>query len=242
MSSGEKTHGIKKIVSVACGTARASLGFMSDPGGSARTASKLVESFTLFSEEELGLLKRYVERCDRMRESRLGRLRQLEVNIIPTPEFGTELNLSEEDFGGFLMPFRQLYLTKNDTEFGKVRNLLSKHASDKNTETSRRVVEYLRRQKDRYHAMLRESPMGTIFDAELGSTESVEHTPKTIINNWLNGVFFHPDESAAREVEGPDRALSAFFLADALLNVAASMLRLGELARLVLREPALHGG
>lgn len=206
------------------------------------TSSKLVQMFTPFSGEDLRVFGRYVERCDRMRDSRLGKLRRLEVNVIPAPELATELNLQEEDFGGFLMPFRQLYLTKDDTEFGKVRNLFSKHAHDKGTETSRQVVEYLKRQKDGYQSVLRESPMGTIFYAEPGTTASFEHTPRDIIDNWLNGVFFHPEEDAAREVEGPDRALSAFFLADAVLNAAAYMFRLGELTRAVLREPALHAG
>jgi hypothetical protein len=210
--------------------------------GSEETRSKLVRMFTPFSDEELGVFRRYVERCDRMRDSRLGKLRRLEVNVIPAPEFATELNLQEEDFGGFLMPFRQLYLTKDETEFGKVRNLLSRHAHDKGTETSGQVVEYLKRQKNGYHSVLRESPMGTIFDADPSTTASFEHTPRDIIDNWLNGVFFHPEADAAREVEGPDRALSAFFLADAVLNVAAYMFRLGELARVVLREPALHAG
>ena len=150
----------------------------------------------------------------------------------------TTLNLGEEDFGGFLMPFRQLYLKKNRTEFGKVRNLLSKHVKD-GADASSHVRDLLKHLKIGYQVALREAPMGAILEADPRSTETWAYSPKDIIDQWLNGIFFHPDADAEQQVEGPDRALSAFFLVDAVFGVSRYMVRLGELARIALHEPTI---
>ncbi len=82
--------------------------------------------------------------------------------------------------------------------------------------------------------------MGTIFEEGAAGTKSVEYTPKDLIENWLNGVFFHWNREAVGKVEGPDRALNAFFLIAGVQSVARYMLQLGELARAVVNEPGLR--
>jgi hypothetical protein len=296
--------------------------------------SKLVRSFTPFTADELAVLEHVVEQCDRMRGSRLMKVTQPEVTVQAQPTGATEfigripqladaddiyladantetvLNVSEEDIGAFLMPFRQLYLVKEDTggaagakkrrshssrrrrrarhlvlelvelgdggfqrrrealatparrgahsdgmvglearvesgrlaqrKVGKLRNVLSRHANDKGTPEGEQAVQDLKTWKADYQGALRESPMGTMFAAEPGATESVEYTPKDILEDWLNGVFFHWDRDAAGRVEGPDRAMHAFFLIAGVQHVARYMLELGELARAIVNEPALR--
>lgn len=237
---------------------------MSSEQATAAQPSNLVRSFTPFIVDELAVLERFVEQCDRMRDSRLMSVSQPQVTVQgrPTmatelrsrlpelaqaeeiihahPTMATQLNVSEEDIGAFLMPFRQLYQQSDDTEVGKVRKLLSKHAHAKCTPEGTQTVDELKTWKADYQDALRESPMGTMFELEPGATESVEYTPKDIIENWLNGVFFHWKREAAGKVEGPDRAMHAFFLIAGVQHVARYMLELGELARAIVSEPALH--
>ena len=210
------------------------------------------------------MLKRFVEMCDRMRGSRLMEVARATVTVPaqPTtageiathlpelaevdeiyqahPDIDVELNVREDDIGAFLMPFRQLYQQSDETEVGKVRNMLSKHAHEQGTPEGAQTVEDLKSWKADYRGSLRESPMGTMIEFDSRSNKRVEYTPENIIENWLNGDFFHAEPEAARKLEGRDRGLHAFVLIGAVEHVAGYMLELGDLARAILNEPALQ--
>lgn len=238
-------------------------GCMTSEQATAPEPGKVAQSFTPFSADELGVLERFVVQCDGMRDSRLMEVSEAEVTLqahattaaelsdrLPRlaeadeiyeahPAMATELNVREADIGAFLMPFRQLYL-KEDTEVGRVRNMLAAHARAKGGEAGDKALEALKGWKGDYQRVLRESPMGTMLELEPGASEGVEYTPQDLIDAWLNGIFFHWDREAEATVDGPDRALNAFFLLAAVHHVARHMMALGELARAILKEPALR--
>ena len=158
-----------------------------------------------FNDRELVWLKRFVRQVDRLRsfsffEHPAHRMRGTFVG-------GVVVDLradspSDEAISAVMPPFRELYNERNPTSGDRILKLLGHHAYGGHGEQREAVLSDLRSIRKEIAWRRGHDPRGFLVEEDLHGV-FVTRTPKSVIDAWLNGEYFHFDEEKALElVEG----------------------------------------
>lgn len=163
-------------------------------GGSVRAS--VPAAFTLFSASELDELRLYHDLVADLDAFDLATPQEITFEI---GEYGALVDGPErQKFVALFTGFRKLGWSNEEGTFGRMRNLLAKHAHEAGTPEAETVQGALSKLKEMRADALKASPVASYeLEHEDGSTEVL--TPEYLIDVMINGVIFHTDsELAAR--------------------------------------------
>lgn len=162
-------------------------------------------AYAAFDDRELLRLKRFVRQVDRLRSFSFfahpaHRMRGTFVS-------GVVVDLradspSDEAISAVMPPFRELYNEPNPTSGDRILKLLGHHAYGGHGEQREAVLSSLRSIRKEIEWRRRHDPRGSLLEEDRHGV-FVARTPRSVIDAWLNGEYFHFDEEKALElVEG----------------------------------------
>jgi hypothetical protein len=213
----------------------------SDPGADEWAAS-IAEAFEPFSEEEREELRLYREHVEEFAGWELANQPKM-VARIGTSQGSFVEGATKKDMTALLTTYRKVSVAQKDRgTFEKTRNLLVRHAKDKETDEARIGLDWLKNLKRwRKHAMNESRALGYKVVRPDGSVETLK--PKEIRDWLINGVVFHSDENGRKmwEAFGGWDSVPLLMNFLVMLNDEVAIFRaMDEVVGLVLDEPQLH--
>jgi hypothetical protein len=194
----------------------------------------VIEDVSLeLSEDDVQLLERYLQNCDRLKEARLLKNEFPSIkNIKWTTESGMSFEVSEfsySDVCELLHLARPLFLSREPASFEKACAVIGKQAK------GTAMAQHLKHLRSTYERGDYQSYFQiTVGDVPLFEDETLKH--------WLNGVEYHQDVERAKVVRELEESLSKEVARGIFVSQLSGRVRavfmLGHLANLIARTEA----
>lgn len=207
------------------------------------------EAFTPFQESERQLLRRYVQQAeDLQRCGFFERGEKLQVTIFNKKEKeGSNLNYPGEDMlRSLLMVLRTFYAPREPANFNVIRNMLARHAKDREGPVAAAALGELRDYKTGAQKVFARSPI--VMQEELtdaaGNVESRIISAKSIFEDYLYGGYFHRQEDRLQRIERWETMpIPKFIFIQSATALANVYVHFAGLVSAILSEPSLieHG-
>jgi hypothetical protein len=156
----------------------------------------LPDAFTPFSTEELDELKMFVQHMADIEELDLARRQTMTMNL--SMKGASVKDIDRDRVTALMSAYRKVALLNDEPgTFNRVRNLLCKHAKEKETSEAESINQWLGQLKKMHKGIVGESRVATYqLKNPDGSTEELK--PKKIIDWLVNGVVSHSDAEPRR--------------------------------------------
>jgi hypothetical protein len=176
------------------------------------------------------ILRRFAAHAEDLSTLRLVRTGELRASFsINAPGIGQPVQMSEhrpdeEDLRSFLMSFRHFVMERSPIFVNYVLNVAHQHITD--DELAHLAAAARRR-------WLESQRQGTVEFV----VNDDRITPAHITDLWINGYYFHMDETKRRQLEAIARTgLSRWMFMNAIVNASRVVLHLGRLCTAAVRE------
>jgi hypothetical protein len=92
--------------------------------------------------------------------------------------------------------FRQIYTKSHRTSASRVIKMLKRHAHERDTDASRRMIYDLKAFGKQLGRRKQEDPRGYLLE-ETPDGDSITRSPDSLVQDWFNSVYFHDDPKAS---------------------------------------------
>lgn len=205
--------------------------------------------FSPFSDTERETLERFVRKVRGLEESQFP---DASLNIIATPAPGPGPNggpgwtfqidgPDEREVKMIIGDFRQIYTHTHRTSAPRIVTMLKRHAHERDTDASRRMIYGLKAFGKHLGRRKREDPRAYVLE-ETPDGGSIKRSPDSIVQDWFNGVYFHDDlEASGLERDGHTTVeMSRWTFQYTIKDFIGDWGKLRGLVEAILRDPTLR--
>jgi hypothetical protein len=159
----------------------------------------LPDAFTPFSSAEVDELRMFAQHIADIEELDLAGRKTITMNL--GPKGGTVEDVDRDRVGALISGYRKIALLNDEPgTFNKARNLLGRHAREKETPRAEAILGWLRQLKKMHKAIVGEGRV-MAYQLEMPDGSSEVLKPETIVDWLVNGVVSHSDTEARRRWE-----------------------------------------
>ena len=146
---------------------------------------------------------------------------QLSVKVSPEESYERFGHAGHDALRSMTMIFRQLWRSGETAHYGAIRALLRNHA--KPTPRGAEAVVLLDVVGKRFKAERREVLMKHVWEHDPCGKPIREFRAARVLDDWFNGVLFHPDEEKAQHVRAWSPTAYEFSAVKAINRIAGVM-------------------